>query len=317
MLAVSSIHQSTQATPSELWGADGSKWNPASRLPDFSFAGYHCDGRAIPGAAPVVNIKTYGAVGDGRADDTAAFCKAVESATGVIFVPEGRYVLTNTVKITRSNVVLRGAGIGRTVLVIPKSLQQINGSKVVDKEKSYWSFWGGFIEIKGGDKGVKLAEVASPAKRGDTQLIVKTGQGLAPGKWVRLLMNNDPALGRHLHAGLHDASQTTRGEMKHLCDWVACIKSVNGNAITLDRPLRLDVNPEWKAELWSWMPTVQETGVESLSFEFAGAPKKPHSHGGGIQRHLHGRSRQLMGARCGGHQCRHRCDSARLPLLQR
>jgi hypothetical protein len=33
------------AAPAEysaLWGRTGEKWTPQSRLPDFSFAGYHC-----------------------------------------------------------------------------------------------------------------------------------------------------------------------------------------------------------------------------------------------------------------------------------
>ncbi|MGZ8920969.1 MAG: hypothetical protein ACXW3L_08290, partial [Limisphaerales bacterium] len=31
----------TPAEHSELWGAAGEKWDARSRLPDFSFAGYH------------------------------------------------------------------------------------------------------------------------------------------------------------------------------------------------------------------------------------------------------------------------------------
>ena len=38
------------AETSDLWGANGEHWTPQSRLPDFSFAGYHC------GEAPIPNV---------------------------------------------------------------------------------------------------------------------------------------------------------------------------------------------------------------------------------------------------------------------
>jgi hypothetical protein len=31
-----------QAATSALWGTNGELWRATSRLPDFSFAGYHC-----------------------------------------------------------------------------------------------------------------------------------------------------------------------------------------------------------------------------------------------------------------------------------
>ena len=48
-----------------------------------------------PAAAATVSVKTYGAIGDGVRDDTAAFQRAVSSAGsgGVVEVPAGTYVL--------------------------------------------------------------------------------------------------------------------------------------------------------------------------------------------------------------------------------
>ena len=265
------------ATTSKLWGTDGSGWNSASRLPDFSFAGYHCGEKPIPEVAVAASVRQFGAVGDGKADDTEAFRKAIAAtAKGAILIPAGRYVLTGQIEIAKSGVVLRGEGIGKTVLVIPKSMEQIHGAKTVDERKSSWAFGGGFIEIRGRSKDGKLTDVAEPAKRGDRRLALKEAAGIAPGSWVRLLMNNDPALGRHLHAGQKEIAEQTRKEIKHLYDWVARVVAVNGKTVTLDRPLRLDVKPEWQAELWSWQPALEESGVESLSFEFAGTPKRPH-----------------------------------------
>jgi len=266
------------ATPSALWGEHGEKWTPQSRLPDFSHAGYHGGEVPLPAPAVVTDVKKLGALGDGTTDDTAAFRLAIAATScGTIFIPAGRYLLTDTITIAKSGIVLRGAGIGRTVLVIPRSLEQIHGAKTsAEGTKSSWAFQGGFIEVRGHDDGQKLTHVTVPAKRGDNRLVLKSTADITPGAWVRLLMNDDPALGRHLHADLQDVAPTTRKEMKHLCDWVARVTAIDGDAIVLDRPLRLDVRPEWQAEIWSWRPTVEEVGIESLSFEFAGVPKKKH-----------------------------------------
>lgn len=266
------------ATPSALWGKQGEKWTPQSRLPDFSHAGYRCGEAPLPTPPVVTDVKKFGAVGDGTTDDTAAFRRAIAATEhGVISIPEGRYQLTDTIVIAKSGIVLRGAGIGRTVLVIPRSLEQIHGAKTTSEgTKSSWAFKGGYIEVHGKDAGRKLTDVSTPAQRGDNRLALKDTAKLAAGAWIRLLMNDDAALGRHLHGGLQDVVPTTQKEMKHLCDWVARVTAIEGNTLVLDRPLRFDVRPEWQAEIWSWQPTVQEVGIESLTFEFPGVPKKKH-----------------------------------------
>lgn len=52
-----------------------------------------------PGHVPVRTVRDFGATGDGKADDTAAFQKAVDSKAGDIFLPRGTYRLTKTVVI--------------------------------------------------------------------------------------------------------------------------------------------------------------------------------------------------------------------------
>ncbi len=45
------------------------------------------------------NVKDFGAIGDGKADDTAALQRAVESGKGDIFIPKGVYKVTKSVVI--------------------------------------------------------------------------------------------------------------------------------------------------------------------------------------------------------------------------
>ena len=70
----------TAAETSELWGKNGEKWRPQSRLPDFSYAGYHCGEAPLPNLPRGVSVKDFGARGDGVADDSQAFLDALAKA---------------------------------------------------------------------------------------------------------------------------------------------------------------------------------------------------------------------------------------------
>ena len=52
-------------------------------------------------ASPEINVRTYGAVGDGKADDTAAIRKAIEAAGlgGTVRFPMGRYKISGTLSL--------------------------------------------------------------------------------------------------------------------------------------------------------------------------------------------------------------------------
>lgn len=258
-----------------LWN---DQWTPASRLPDYSYAGYHDGQRPIPDVSVVTSVKDHGAKGDGATDDTAAFQEAIRSVEhggGAVLVPAGRYVLGDTVVIDRPNVVLRGEGPEKTVLVVPKSLQQLHPVGLSSDEKLGYAFGGGFVVIRGQVKGEKLADVAAEAKRGGRELVLSAAANVKPGDVVRLLMNNAPSLGRYLHGDLFDSGVATASH-KNFVDFTAQVVSVDGAKVALDRPLRTDVRAEWKPELWSYRPTVSESGIERLSFEFPGVPKKKH-----------------------------------------
>ena len=98
---------------SELWGRSGQRWTSRSRPPDFSFAGYRAGERSIPSVKQSLNVRDFGARGDGRTDDTHAFKEAIARCrTGAIFIPPGRYVISDILSIDESGVVLRGAGQG-------------------------------------------------------------------------------------------------------------------------------------------------------------------------------------------------------------
>lgn len=263
-----------------LWGADGERWNPQSRLPDFSYAGYHSGEAPLPDVPPGVSVKAFGATGDGVTDDTAAFLKALAAVShGAIEVPAGRYRITNILEITRSGVVLRGAGPDKTILVLPTTLQEIKphwDATTGGKRTSFYSWYGGFVWFKGELGQHPLANVNLPAPRGNTSLHLLTTNGLYPGQRIEIYQSDtaDNSLAAHLYSGDPGDTHNLKGETTAA---LTCrIVRIEGERIYFDRPLRFDVKPQWKPCIRSFTPTVSESGVENLCFEFPDTPYKGH-----------------------------------------
>ena len=121
-----SFAAAAQAQYSALWGRDGEHWTPQSRLPDFSYAGYRRGETPLPTVKSVASVKDFGAKGDGNADDTAAFQKAIDASKGnVLSIPPGRYRITDFLTIRDSGTVLQGAGADKSVLFFPIPLNTI------------------------------------------------------------------------------------------------------------------------------------------------------------------------------------------------
>lgn len=260
---------------SQLWGGNGENWTPQGRLPDFSNAGYR-RGETPPDLPRGINVRDFGAIGDGVADDTAAFQKAIAAAEGAIEIPPGRYVITDILEITRPGIVLRGAGPGETVLVCPVPLQEIrpNWTQTSGGRKtSAYSWSGGMVRIRGEAKHRPLAQITGAAKRGDRQFEVDSTEALQPGDEILLFQKDteENSLAAHLYSG-------DPGDDRNLTAWVrvwfACkIAAVDNNTITIDRPLRFDIREEWQPVVRDFNFSVRDSGVENLAFEF---PEQPY-----------------------------------------
>jgi autotransporter-associated beta strand protein len=256
------------AATSELWGENGELWCPSSRLPDFSFAGYQSGEAAIPTPAVVTNVQDFGAVGDGIADDTAAFVAAIAAVdSGAILIPAGRYKITDVLYIRKSNVVLRGAGTGSTTLVFTNHLTALLGPPPGTDGLESWSWGGGLIWVEGIETNTTLADITANAERGTSVLTVSTTNGLSVGMTIRLTMTDpDGSLGRHIHADQLSANPALVG--RQLVRFPSKITAISSNQITLERPLRLDVRTAWQPKIRSAVGQLNEVGLEDFTVEF-------------------------------------------------
>lgn len=227
------------------------------------------------------DVKHFGAVGDGKADDSDAFLKAIASVkSGAVFVPPGRYLIRKILWIEKSNLVLRGAGREDSVLVFDTPLQTIRpdmSATTAGQPTSNYSWAGGFVWIKGKVDRPNPRQIISTAKRLDRSFTVDKAAGLKVGQRVMVAVKNDEnhTLIEHIYAGDPGPIEQMK-KRKGGTSITSRIAALDGNRVTLERQLRFDLRPEWQPTLSDFAPTVTESGVEDLGFEFPVVPYGGH-----------------------------------------
>jgi hypothetical protein len=278
------IATAVAATPPEhhdsaLWGADGRAFRSGGPLPDFSWAGYHAGDARLPSPAPSSNVRDYGARGDGVADDTAAFQRALaESAPGVLLVPRGRYRLAGSLTLTRSRQVLRGegSGAGGTTLLFSSSLTDLKGLSGLPASNEFsWS--GGLVQIQPQGAERRLSAVTLSAHRGDRRLRVADARAIRTGDvfFLRLSEDQQRTLEAHLLGDPAPQESAESSCASRVLDWTFQVSSVEGDVLVLSQPLRTDVQMEWEPTVWQ-MPVIREVGIEHLAIEFPITPYPGH-----------------------------------------
>lgn len=149
-------------TYSKIWGKEGASWNAEDgTLIDFSFAGYHQGKNDFPDWETGANVKDFGAVGDGIADDTESFRKAMSACpeNRVVYIPNGTYKLMDWLGVegmvdtwvkpkAKSNFAFRGESRDKTVILLAVGLQEIHPweqKTAHDRPTNQWSWHGGFF----------------------------------------------------------------------------------------------------------------------------------------------------------------------------
>lgn len=157
------------AVYSKTWGKAGEKWNPEDEtLIDFSFAGYHEGKNDFPEWEVGTNVRDFGAVGDGKTDDTAAFKKAIAECGDkqAVFIPNGTYKLMDWIGVdemidkwvkpkSKSNYVVRGESREGVTILLGIGLEEIHPWAQTTghgRPTSQWSWSGGFLWFQDGSE---------------------------------------------------------------------------------------------------------------------------------------------------------------------
>ena len=266
---------------SQLWGRHGELWQAGSRLPDFSFAGYHRGDDPIPDIEVVTDVTDFGADGGDNDDDTEAFRNAIRATRrGAILIPTGRYVISDLVAINKPGIVLRGAGPEKTILYFPRDLEDVRpnmGTTTSGRPTSNYSWSGGFLQIDGRDNGKELANIVEPADRGRRRIKVDRPENFRRGMSVRVELRDDASqsLIKYLYAGETGATDKLRA-LRRRTDFVARVAKIDKESVVIDRPLPFAIQLAWQPTVYAFVPNVSEVGIEQLGFEFPHRPYAGH-----------------------------------------
>ena len=140
----------TAQVTSQLWGSNGELWDPVNGvLKDFTDVGYMNGNEPIPTWPVGVNVLDFGAIPNDEEDDSQAFINAIAACPPetAVFVPKGKYIILQQIRVNRDYVVLRGEDMYETVLFFPKNLGEIYPAARYDESYGYK---GGFWYVDGG-----------------------------------------------------------------------------------------------------------------------------------------------------------------------
>ncbi|MDF7822719.1 Ig-like domain-containing protein [Pontiellaceae bacterium B12227] len=250
-----------EAATSGLWGANGELWDNtypsgslSSRIADASHAGYQGGDVPIPFYPVSVVVTNYGAIPNDGLDDSAAIQAAIDACpnTGAaVYLPEGIFDITNTVTISKANMVLRGAGTEKTIL------RALNGITAIyldgDTAKQGIANMEGFVR---GDKQLISSSLANGVQAGD--LI-----------YMQLGINDS-------YAGFLNLLEQRIGGVE-IPGWsktflsfsmYAKVTGISGNTVLLDRPLEYTYQGDKKWGTGKLVPAMHDSGVEDLTITF-------------------------------------------------
>jgi len=262
--------------------------SPAQILTDYSYAGYEHGEKGIPDVqGPVFKVTDYGAKADDAISDEDAIRKAVAAAEkaggGVVLFPAGKFLIwadrnkADVIRISKSGVVIRGAGCGKggTVIraihsgyrtgpyAVPKGTKDADGKDDWSKIPYFFMFEG----TEGGKKeGGKSAAVTGAVKRGSFVVPVKSTEGFKVGDWV-VLKAGTPKLDDELMAGLQPDPTWTRiikdgSSISELHQ----VKEIQGESLILKEPVLVNLGEDFEAKV-SPVNLIEQVGVEDMALQ--------------------------------------------------
>lgn len=262
-----------------LWGEAGELWNTYSRLPDWSNVGYRWGEEEIPDRPewPVFDITDYGAIAGDDLDDSAAILAAVAAAPasgGIVFMPSGRFIVSEVVNIDRSNLILRGSGRdeGGTEVFFPRPVDDF-GLQFISEHMIQFRGGGGRIV------GLGRREIIAEAARGDRTVLLNGSLNIEPGDKVHLRLVDDAPIQGTLWLHLNNRQAAFNEDPAAFArgggDWVYTVARVEGNLVTFREPLKTDIRLEWQPQL-TRRQLSSEVGAEDFKLSFPDIPRPIH-----------------------------------------
>lgn len=237
-------------------------------LPDFSYAGYHFSEKELPDLSlkKYFKVDDYGAEPNDDKFDDVAIQKAIQAAEanpggGIVLFSKGKYLIAadedpaKQIRITKSGIVLKGAGSGKDGTEIHQVNMRINGRQFLFKPET--------------EQEEKLATIVKNADRESFTVEVNNVVKLKAGQDI-VIRHRTEEFTRLYFAPLQLKPQWTRlfGDKGGMQIYeIHTIASISGNKVTFKNPMHLDIrmvkSGSWNIESFH---SISECGVEDILF---------------------------------------------------
>lgn len=200
----------------------------------------------LPNYSRIIDVTTYGAVGDSTTNCSPAFAQAIAALAGrpgVLWVPAGHYRLKAGLNLP-SQCILRGDGSANTSLIFDLGNLGSNNITVTGSASSTW-------------------HNLQPASVGDALVLTSAPAGLAPGDYVQITQEN-------VWETVPPTSWAARSPGQ-----INQVRQVQGGQVWLAEPLRLTLTAGQQPRIRKITPK-QWVGIENLRVtRLANAPGNP------------------------------------------
>jgi Pectate lyase superfamily protein len=205
-------------------------------------------------------VRSFHAAGDGVTDDTEALRRAirsVEGTGGVVYFPDGDYLLSGVLFVHGNGTVLRGQSRDGTRLVFTRPLDAALAVNADEHGHSRWQWTGGLIWFAPRDRytyprpgerwtwrgdGPLVAPVVTALTaargRGERTLEVADASRLRPGALLMVAVDAAPEL---VAEGWRREPRPSLGPDVALVRWPVEVAAIAGKQVTLAQPLRFDL----------------------------------------------------------------------------
>jgi len=191
---------------------------------------------------PIADIQNFGADRTGQKDSYQAIIKALKSLPetgGVVFIPYGTYRIDSTIRITRSNIVIRGER-----SQIPKLLSYAKGNS---------------IEIRPVVNSGKWLTLLSGYQKNASAVIVENASDLKSARFIEIQQENDSLL-------MYTNPEWKQGWSENSVGQLLEIDNISGNTIALKSTLNINFFPRLKPLIRS-VNMIINSGLEDLYIE--------------------------------------------------
>ncbi len=265
----------------DLWASFLKKPDAHEFIPNNSFAGYAIDDTVFDLMRGGVLIQFPSPDSQSR-DNVEIFESLLKKAPpdlGItVIFPPGEYNFSRQLKIQRSKVRIRGAGVGKTIWKFTKSLWEILPAKMEDGRSPFaWSR--GLVEISppvsadddfnGWDEGKHLAAVIGANPVGARKIQVSAKRIPKPGLYLmRWKLEKKNALsymaGKENDQWLAEAKHWKNRKYLY---WPIRIQATKGKFVELEQPLRLPILNSDRVDLYEPPKHLTQIEISGLTLE--------------------------------------------------